>query len=351
MLRGARGESAAHGTIGFDVYRFQLVAYVIAGALGGLAGFLLANLTEFVSPAYMSWQRSGELIIMVILGGVGTLDGAILGAAAFLLAEEWLSGITEHWKVIFGPLLVLVVLFARGGLIGLAAGLAGCCAVADPVLRIEGLRKNFGGLAVTDDVTLDVHAGRAARRDRAERRRQDHADQPDIRPRSAPDAGRIVFAGDGRDRACRCTRARARACAHVPDHLDPAAAFRCWRTSRWPCRRATARASASSAAPPPRRRSTTPAMAALAQVGLARTRRRRRPANLSHGEKRALELAIALAMEPKLLLLDEPMAGIGRDETERLVAVLRSPQGPLTDGAGRARHGRRCSRSPTASRC
>ena len=90
----------------------------IAGALGGLAGFLLANATEFVSPAYMSWQRSGELIIMVILGGIGTLDGAIIGAAAYLLTEEWLSGFTENWKVIFGPLLVLVVLFARGGLIG-----------------------------------------------------------------------------------------------------------------------------------------------------------------------------------------------------------------------------------------
>ena len=96
-------------TIGFDVYRFQLVAYVIAGALGGLSGFLLANATEFVSPAYMSWQRSGELIIMVLLGGLGSLNGAIIGAAAYLLTEEWLSGFTEHWKVIFGPLLVLVV--------------------------------------------------------------------------------------------------------------------------------------------------------------------------------------------------------------------------------------------------
>ena len=108
------------GTIGFEVYRFQLVMYVIAGMLGGLAGFLLGNATDFVSPAYMSWQRSGELLIMVILGGMGTLNGAIIGAAAFLLTEEWLSGVTEHWKVIFGPLLVLVAVFARGGLIGVA---------------------------------------------------------------------------------------------------------------------------------------------------------------------------------------------------------------------------------------
>jgi branched-chain amino acid transport system permease protein len=91
---------------------------VIVGTLGGLSGFLLANATEFVSPAYMSWQRSGELIVMVLLGGLGSLNGAIIGTAAYLLMEEWLAGFTENWKVIFGPLLVLVVLFARGGLIG-----------------------------------------------------------------------------------------------------------------------------------------------------------------------------------------------------------------------------------------
>jgi branched-chain amino acid transport system permease protein len=125
VYRGARENPLRMGTIGFDVYRYQLVAYVIAGMLGGLSGFLLANAAEFVSPAYMSWQRSGELLIMVIFGGIGTLNGAIIGAAAFLLTEEWLSGITEHWKVIFGPLLVVVALFARGGLIGVAQRLRG----------------------------------------------------------------------------------------------------------------------------------------------------------------------------------------------------------------------------------
>jgi branched-chain amino acid transport system permease protein len=123
VLRGTRENATRMATIGFDARRFQLFAYVIAGGLGGFSGFLLANLTEFVSPAYMSWQQSGELIVMVILGGVGTLDGAIIGSAAYLLAEEWLSGFTENWKVIFGPILVLVVLFARGGLIGIASRL------------------------------------------------------------------------------------------------------------------------------------------------------------------------------------------------------------------------------------
>jgi len=120
VFRGMRDNPTRMATLGFDVFRFQRVGYVIAGAVGGLSGFLLANATEFVSPAYMSWQRSGELIIMVLFGGIGSLHGAIIGAAAYLLIEEILGGITEQWKLIFGPLLVIVVLFARGGLLGIA---------------------------------------------------------------------------------------------------------------------------------------------------------------------------------------------------------------------------------------
>ena len=146
-------------TLGFDVFRFQRAGYVIAGAVGGLAGFLLANATEFVSPAYMSWQRSGELIIMVLFGGIGSLHGAIVGAAGYLLIEEILGGVTEQWKLIFGPLLVLVVLFARGGLLGLAGAMRGRLGVADPMLEISDLRKNFGGLVVTDGVTLEIGPG------------------------------------------------------------------------------------------------------------------------------------------------------------------------------------------------
>jgi branched-chain amino acid transport system permease protein len=123
VFRGTRENPVRMASLGYNVFRYQLAGYVIAGGIGGLSGFLLANATEFVSPAYMSWQRSGELIIMILLGGIGTLHGAILGAAAFLLAEEWLSALTEQWKMIFGPLLILVVLFARGGLAELGAWL------------------------------------------------------------------------------------------------------------------------------------------------------------------------------------------------------------------------------------
>jgi branched-chain amino acid transport system permease protein len=125
VLRGAKENATRMATLGFEVYRFQLMAYAISGGLCGLAGFLLANANDFVSPGYMAWQRSGELIIMVLLGGIGTLYGAIIGAAAYLLIAEFLSRYTEYWQVIFGPFLVLVVLFGRGGLVGVFAQLTG----------------------------------------------------------------------------------------------------------------------------------------------------------------------------------------------------------------------------------
>jgi len=125
VLRGAKDNAVRMQAIGFAPYRFQLAAYVLAGTICGLAGFLLANQTEYVSPAYMTWQRSGELIVVVVLGGLASLHGAIIGAAAFLLLEEVLSGYTEHWKMIFGPLLVLVVLYARGGILGMMGGRRG----------------------------------------------------------------------------------------------------------------------------------------------------------------------------------------------------------------------------------
>jgi branched-chain amino acid transport system permease protein len=118
VLRGLTGSEPRMQAIGFAPYRFRLGAYVIAGALCGLAGFLLGNHAEFVSPAYMHWQRSGELIVAVLLGGTGTVYGPLLGAIAFVLLEETLSRLTEHWKAILGPILVLVVLFAKGGMAG-----------------------------------------------------------------------------------------------------------------------------------------------------------------------------------------------------------------------------------------
>ena len=118
-IQGARSNETRMRAIGFPTYRYKLVCFVIAGTLCGLSGALIANHTDFVSPAMMYWTRSGDLIIMVVLGGMGSTFGPLVGAVALLVLEEVLSGITEYWQIILGPLLLLVVLFARGGIDGL----------------------------------------------------------------------------------------------------------------------------------------------------------------------------------------------------------------------------------------
>ena len=116
VLRAAGEDERRVTAAGFPVIAFRLVAFVIAGGIAGLAGGLYAEFTEYVSPAYMSWQRSGEFIVMVVLGGTGSLHGAVLGAIGIVLLEEWLAEITEHWRLIFGPLLVLAALAGRDGI-------------------------------------------------------------------------------------------------------------------------------------------------------------------------------------------------------------------------------------------
>ena len=102
--------------LGYAVYRYKLAAFVMAGALAGLAGALLANHGGFVSPALMQWSQSGLLMMMVILGGVGHLYGGVWGAVVFLLLEETLSHFTIHWQLGLGALLLAVVLLAPNGL-------------------------------------------------------------------------------------------------------------------------------------------------------------------------------------------------------------------------------------------
>jgi branched-chain amino acid transport system permease protein len=119
VIQGARSNERRMRSIGFPTLRYRLACFVIAGTICGLAGVLLANHTEFVSPAMMHWTRSGDLIVMVVLGGMASSFGPLIGAVALLVLEEALSGITEYWQIILGPLLLLVVLFARRGIDGL----------------------------------------------------------------------------------------------------------------------------------------------------------------------------------------------------------------------------------------
>ncbi|MDX5382964.1 MAG: branched-chain amino acid ABC transporter permease [Rhodobacterales bacterium] len=121
-LTAARQNADRVETVGIAPYRLRLVAFVISGAITGLAGALFADLNRFISPTMFSWHTSGEIMIFVILGGVGRLYGPVAGAALFILLEHLLGGVSEYWKIFLGALLLAVVLFARGGLIGTLAG-------------------------------------------------------------------------------------------------------------------------------------------------------------------------------------------------------------------------------------
>jgi len=121
--------------IGYPTYRYRLACFVIAGVLCGFSGALLANHTNFISPAMIHWTRSGDLIVMVVLGGMNSVFGPVIGAIALLSLEEvlpvvigWLThfitgkeiiGAREYWQLILGPMLLLIVLYARGGIDGL----------------------------------------------------------------------------------------------------------------------------------------------------------------------------------------------------------------------------------------
>lgn len=122
VIRGASNNNRRIQALGINSYRYKLICFVIAGAGAGLAGALLANQTEYVSPGLMHWTLSGELMVMVLLGGLGSIFGPVLGAAIFLLLEEVLAMYTEHWMVYMGPFLIFVVIFAKKGIFGLIVG-------------------------------------------------------------------------------------------------------------------------------------------------------------------------------------------------------------------------------------
>ncbi len=125
VLKGIRQNERRMEAMGIATYRYKLYAFVLAGMGAGLAGALMANFLRFTSPDMMHWTKSGEMIIMVILGGLGTFFGPILGAAAFLILEFYLADWTEHWQLALGLILLVVVLFTKGGIMGVIARLKG----------------------------------------------------------------------------------------------------------------------------------------------------------------------------------------------------------------------------------
>ncbi|WP_245510680.1 branched-chain amino acid ABC transporter permease [Antarcticimicrobium sediminis] len=125
VLDGLRQNPRRMAAIGIAPYRYRLLAFVLSGAGTGLAGALMANVLRFTSPDMLSWNLSGQFMIMVILGGVGTLWGPLIGAAVLLILEDKLNGLTEHWPLILGLLLLVVVLRTPGGLMALTSQVTG----------------------------------------------------------------------------------------------------------------------------------------------------------------------------------------------------------------------------------
>jgi branched-chain amino acid transport system permease protein len=135
VIRAASNNDIKLSSIGLSSLPYKVVLFAVSGAICGLAGALMASLSEFVAPSLLSWLVSGELLMMVILGSVGTLVGPILGAALFVFCEQMLSDLTDHWMLILGPLLVARVLFMSDGIYGLLGRLGRAKAAASPTLE------------------------------------------------------------------------------------------------------------------------------------------------------------------------------------------------------------------------
>lgn len=343
VIRSIRDNERRTAAIGFSPYPYKLAAFVIAGGIAGLAGALMANHAGFVGPSLLSWQLSGELLAMVILGSANSLIGAVVGAAFFLGFRDVLSSYTEHWMLFFGLLLVARVLLLKDGIWGLvvnairlgprAAPVARgstmrpaalprgktAAPVQDTLLEVTDLHKSFGALAATDGVSLAVLRG------------ETHAL---IGPNGAgkttligqltgeliADDGEIRF--DGRDITRLSTAERARlglarsfqitsifdsftaeGNVAVAVQATESHSFRFWR-----------RAGAI-----PRLRES--AHRLLQDVGLAECAERV-VSHLSHGQRRQIEICMAFAAQPSMLLLDEPMAGLGVEETQAMSAMI-----------------------------
>ncbi len=320
VLIGIHENEGRMEAVGYPVRRYKLLAFVLGGTLAGLAGSLYAQFSGSITPDALFWKTSGEALLMVILGGTGTLGGAVLGAAAFILLQSLVSTYTERWMLILGVTFIIFVLFAPGGIVGALRGRIGTPGVtASAILALDAVRRTFGALQAVNGVTLSV-----APRERRAIIGPNGAGKTTIfnliTGHLAPTAGRILF--EGAPIAALPPYARAR--RGISRSFQRTNVF-----PRLPVREnlrlaAAARGRGSYDLLGPVGRLWVPierARSAAEAVGL--TDRLDVPAGaLSYGEQRQLEIGIALATDPKLLLLDEPTAGMSPEETHRMTELL-----------------------------
>lgn len=351
-LVGVHENEARMRSLGYSALGYRLASFTVAGAFGGLAGALFLQFNRFVSPTTVAFEISALVLIMVIVGGVGTLYGPVLGAGLVLLLREELAARFEHWELFLGAVFVVFVYAMRGGLGGLlrraaqrvtpvpAGGTVGgktrdaragttraasAGTAQDPaqdgsvLLELSGLRKEYGSLVAVDDVSMAVTAG--------ERRAL-------IGPNGAGKTTLFNLIGGTAEPTGGTIRFRGRDITRMPEHrrarIGIAKTFQ--RSNLFDGLSALENVAIAvrrhqgiahrPLRPAGRYRAVDEcAMDLLERVGLAD--RYAGPAGiLSHGERRQLEVAVALAIEPTLILLDEPVAGMSAAERDAFVAMV-----------------------------
>lgn len=326
--------------LGFPIDRYKLVSFCIAGMLAGLAGYLGAVQFGYVNPAHMAWRESGRVLMVVILGGSGTLFGPVIGAFVFVLLEDLLSGLTEHWLLIMGAFVVAVVLILPNGIAGLLLSVTGdpprsrsqpgghanrprlvdVAARDGPILEIENLSKRFSGLVAVNSASLRFSPGKV------------HAV---IGPNGAgkttlinmlsgeslPTGGRICYkgldiTGQSPDSISRMGIGRSFQITNLYPSLSCFQNCRIAAQSRLPSSMRFFRPASQLVEVAHN------AHRALELCGLG-SKSQEAASALSHGDRRKLEIAMVLATEPELFLLDEPLAGMGAHESREILELLR----------------------------
>jgi branched-chain amino acid transport system ATP-binding protein len=345
-LQGIRDNEARMTSLGYDTWRLKLGAFVLSGVVVGLAGGLLALLLQGAYANNLSWQHAGDALLMVVLGGVHHPLGALWGASAFILLEDVLSARLENWWLIFAPIIILFALAAPEGLHGLfrrLLGRRGWTLVREgipprpavippflageqarhgeePLLRVNGLRKSFGSLTVADGIGFEVAP-----------RRLHSIIGPNGAGKTtlfnmltgilASDAGEIRFRGTDITglpvhRRIALGLGRSFQIVSVFPHLTVFENVRLAVQARSPSRHAAWQDA--HALEDVNRRS----WSLLDAVGLA-DRAGDDCAALSHGGRRLLEIAVTLATDAELLLLDEPLAGLSEADRVQVSALIR----------------------------
>lgn len=342
VLQGIRANEIRMSSLGYNPYRYKLAAFTIAGMFAGLAGALFASIDGFVTPDLLNWHQSGLAIMMVVLGGAGTLFGPILGAIAYSSLEELLKTasivgpfVADHWRLGTGATLIAAVLMSPDGLAGLLRwprprahpdhnpAADPCYSERPPrrakVLSTTELGKTFNGVSAVSGVTVrfeanQVHAiigpngagkttftnllsgALAATTGRV------RLDDLDV---TGWPAHRIARAGLGR------SYQRTNIFPRFTVRENCALAAQLHKHALWRLRDGRHRVTEDAAVD-----------RALSVAGLA-DRGEAIAGRMSNGEQRQLEIAMLIASGADLLILDEPLAGMGPEETQRVVALLR----------------------------